>query len=349
MCHYPKKGWTFGYFEMGDIRDNYISGILIGQLVIHSRFLSVANVCHGRLEKRLLLAVYANFPANQSSFLAKVPFPAIFTSLGCSIPWIFQVKFAGWMPLPAPRRVRFAPFVWWNWPRRMRRPGRADQLNQDSREETCVRYEKSKSWGLCWNLVELNMLQEVGTSWNFQGNLFSMIIMQLLTLPEWFFRMPIWRVIMMQLILVRMVCARARFLWILELNSFISMFQGNACLNLFGRHNVGPPNWVSWFLLVIAITIEFQVDRYIYSILCRVDPMYGFNESQMEMSGAGHLPYALWPFASQELRHSLPEPSDISHAATRLQGLQGLQGLQVAGCLAIRLSWLSISSEKKLG
>lgn len=247
------------------------------------------------------------------------------------------------MPLPAPRRVRFAPFVWRNWPRRMRRPGRADQLNQDSREETCVRYEKSKSWGLCWDLVELNMLQEVGTSWNFQGNLFSMIIMQLLTLPEWFFRMPIWRVIMMQLILLRMVCARARFLWILELNSFISMFQGNACLKLFGRHNVGPPNWVSWFLLVIAITIEFQVDRYIYSILCRVDPMYGFNGSQMEMSGAGHLPYALWPFASQELRHSLPEPSDISHAATRLQGLQGLQ---VAECLAIRLSWLSISSGK---
>jgi hypothetical protein len=63
--------------------------------------------------------------------------------------------------------------------------------------------------------------------------------------------------------------------------------------------------------------------------------MYGFNGSQMEMSGAGHLPYALWPFASQELRHSLPEPSDISHAATRLQGLQGLQ---VAECLAIRLS-----------
>ena len=164
MCHYPKKGWTFGYFEMGDIRDNYISGILIGQLVIHSRFLSVANVCHGRLEKRLLLAVYANFPANQSSFLAKVPFPAIFTSLGCSIPWIFQVKFAGWMPLPAPRRVRFAPFVWRNWPRRMRRPGRADQLNQarfpwrNMREVWEVQILRT--------LLELGWTQHVAGSWD---------------------------------------------------------------------------------------------------------------------------------------------------------------------------------------
>lgn len=110
-----------------------------------------------------------------------------------------------------------------------------------------------------------------------------------------------------------------------------------------------PQNWVSWFLLVIAMTIEFQVDSYIYRILCRVDPIYGVilgpnlcpkiwekRRWRLFYGRAGHLPYALWPFASQELRHSLPEPSDISHAAARLQGAD--KGLQVAGCLAIRLS-----------